>query len=75
MNQELYAFPSGGTALTTFGYLPRYSEYKYMPSRVAGEFRDSLAFWHAGRIFSAKPVLNEAFIQCDTAAIDARHLS
>lgn len=50
-----------------FGYVPRYAEYKFMNSRVAGEMRTSLAFWHLGRIFSqaSPPVLNEEFISAD----------
>jgi hypothetical protein len=49
----------------TFGYVPRYAEYKYIPNRVAGEFRSSLSFWHLGRIFDAKPVLNSEFISAN----------
>lgn len=49
----------------TFGYTPRYAEYKYVPDSVHGEFRDSLSFWHDGRIFSAKPALNAAFVKSD----------
>lgn len=59
-NFELYVqhlFPEN-----TFGYVPRYSEYKYMPSRVAGDFKTSLDFWHLGRIFAAEPSLNPGFI-------------
>lgn len=48
-----------------FGYIPRYSEYKYMNSRVAGDFRDTLDFWHLGRQFTSKPALNSNFIECD----------
>lgn len=52
-----------------FGYMPRYYEYRYIPSRVAGEFRDTLAFWTLGRIFQLdgatdSPELNEEFIEC-----------
>lgn len=46
----------------TFGYTPRYAEYKYHSSEVHGEFLDTLSFWHAGRIFSSRPELNEDFI-------------
>jgi hypothetical protein len=60
--QELYAYQPN--AEDTFGYVPRYSEYKYMPSRVAGDFRTSLDYWHLGRIFEEGPVLNEEFITC-----------
>jgi hypothetical protein len=62
-NAELYA--SGTTIGETFGYVPRYAEYKFLNSRVAGEMRTSLDYWHLGRKFSAKPNLNGAFIQCD----------
>lgn len=48
----------------TFGYTPRYSEYKYLPSRVAGEFQTTLNYWHAGRIFATEPALNQAFVEC-----------
>ena len=61
--QELYAYTA--TAEDTFGYVPRYSEYKYMPSRIAGEFRTSLNYWHLGRIFASQPSLNSTFVECD----------
>lgn len=50
----------------TFGYAPRYSEYKYMPSTVHGQMRKSLAYWHLGRVFDNQPVLNENFVQTKT---------
>lgn len=60
LNKELYAYQGAGN--DTFGYVPRYAEYKFMPSRVAGEFRDSLDFWHMGRIFESVPALNDFFL-------------
>lgn len=64
-NSEIYFSTSdktnGGNS-GTFGYAPRYSEYKYIPSRVCGDFRDTLAFWHMGRIFNSRPHLNEDFV-------------
>jgi hypothetical protein len=63
--QELYAYTS--TKNDTFGYVPRYAEYKYMPSRVAGEFRTTLDYWHLGRIFATEPNLNSTFIECTPA--------
>lgn len=62
-NIELYA--NGVEPNGTFGYVPRYAEYKYMPSRVAGDFRDSLDFWHMGRIIAGDPALNAQFIECN----------
>lgn len=64
-NQELYAYTPTGQ--NTFGYVPRYSEYKYMPSRVAGEFRNTLDYWHLGRIFNTQPALNQTFVECAPA--------
>lgn len=62
-NDEIYISslnPSG-----EFGYQARYAEYKSIPSRVAGEFRDSLAFWHLAQIFSEAPALNDEFIKAN----------
>jgi len=63
VNNELYAYTLSGEE--TFGYVPRYSEYKFMPSRVAGEFRDDLNYWHLGRIFNELPALSAAFVECE----------
>jgi len=62
-NNEIYAYTS--TANDTFGYVPRYAEYKYMPSRVAGDFRTTLDYWHLGRIFDTQPSLSGQFVDCD----------
>lgn len=59
---EVYAYTAN--QLDNFGYVPRYAEYKYIPSRVAGEFRSSLAYWHWGRIFATEPALNQEFVEC-----------
>jgi hypothetical protein len=61
-NNEIYAYTSTGE--DTFGYVPRYAEYKYMPSRVAGEFRETLDFWHLGRKFDTQPTLSGEFVSC-----------
>jgi len=60
--QELFAYTANKEE--TFGYTPRYAEYKYMPSRVAGDFRTTLDFWHLGRIFASEPTLSKEFIEC-----------
>ena len=48
-----------------FGWNDRYAEYRHQPSTVAGNFRDTLNYWHMARDFTEAPVLNESFIQCD----------
>lgn len=50
-----------------FGYQSRYAEYKTIPSSVHGAFRDSLQFWHAGRIFDNAPALNSDFLKIDSS--------
>lgn len=62
-NQELYYQPGNTTANEgTFGYTPRYAEYKTMMDSIHGDFRTSLDFWHMGRIFNSLPGLNTQFI-------------
>lgn len=60
---EVYA---DGTATDdeVLGYQDRYSEYKSLKSRVSGEFRTSLNYWHLGRDFDTHPELNASFIEC-----------
>ena len=65
---ELYAYTGNGT--DTFGYVPRYAEYKFMPSRVAGDFRTTLDYWHLGRKFATEPALNETFIECTPEQVE-----
>lgn len=64
LNKEVYAF-TGTAGLDTFGYVPRYAEYRFLQSRVAGDFRNTLDYWHLGRIFAGPPMLNGAFVEMD----------
>lgn len=63
LTREVYGYSVSSNTL--FGYIPRYAEYKFMNSRVAGDFRTTLDFWHLGRIFANVPALNREFIECD----------
>lgn len=58
-NHELYLF--GANPDDTFGYTPRYAEYKFKNSSFHGQFRTTLDFWHAGRIFGSEPTLSWQF--------------
>lgn len=64
-NQELYFSPSLGQTQQegTFGYTPRYAEYKHIQDSVHGDFRSNLAYWHLGRIFNRAPGLNTDFME------------
>jgi hypothetical protein len=64
LNEEIFADTSLSDT-ETFGYTPRYAEYKHMLSSVHGEFRDTLLFWHMARKFDNLPALNEQFINAD----------
>ena len=68
LNQEIFADylevnPSSNEL--TFGYTPRYAEYKYKQSTVHGDFRDELKYWHMGRTFDTPPALNTEFVESD----------
>jgi hypothetical protein len=65
LNREIFFGLDGVVNDQTFGYTPRYSEYKYQDSRVAGDFKTTLSFWHLGRIFPSRPALNSSFITAD----------
>lgn len=68
LGKELYFAPlaldDAGNA-STFGYVPRYAEYKFKSDRIAGDMRDTLAFWHLGRLFTSRPALDEIFTTTD----------
>lgn len=58
-----YSFDNADEAANeaVFGYIPRYAEYKFHNDRIAGDFRTSLSFWHLGRRFTVRPVLDDIF--------------
>lgn len=62
-NKELFVSDDNFANEETFGYQSRYSEYKYCPSTVHGDFKTNLSYWHLGRIFSALPTLSPEFVQ------------
>ena len=62
---ELYYDPTGATNDETFGYQPRYTEYRFINDSVHGDFQSSLKFWHMAREFETKPALNSSFVQSD----------
>lgn len=63
-NQELFVSEDTEYNNGTFGYTPRYAEYKYHQSEAHGDFRGNLSFWHLNRIFEDKPNLNTTFVEC-----------
>ena len=71
-NYELfYTDESSGLTGTnnagTFGYTPRYEEYRFKQSKIMGQFRSSAITtfdpWHLSQEFSSLPSLNQTFIE------------
>lgn len=58
--RELYYNQADGRGV--WGYQDRYDEYRRLESTVHGEFRTTLDFWHAARLFTSAPALNAAFV-------------
>lgn len=67
-NNEIYSVGADANGYDTFGYTPRYAEYKYIPSGVHGDFKGNLSYWHQGRIFDKAPVLNKSFVESDPSS-------
>ncbi len=66
--QEIYdgeIYAGAASQYGTWAYQDRYDEYRRVPSRTSGEFRDTLDFWHMARIFASEPNLNADFVKAD----------
>lgn len=60
--QELYAYTA--LAADPFNYVPRWTEHRYMPNRIAGQLaQDGLLHWTASRKFDNEPNFNQTFIE------------
>lgn len=69
-NNELYnSFEQGKEAENkgTFGYQPRYSEYRFQNDTVHGEMATTLDHWAMTRKFPDLPALNEDFISAKSS--------
>lgn len=64
------SFVANRSEAPVFGYQSRYADWKFIGSRAAGDFRESLDHWHLTRKFSNTPVLNGTFVQFEDALQD-----
>lgn len=71
LNKEIYCDGSANDA-NVFGYVPRWDEYRHIPSRITGLYRSTSAgtidYWHSSQKFLSLPTLGETFIT-DSAEI------
>lgn len=58
--QPSHASPDG-----VFGYAPAWDDYRFIPSSVAGEFRDVLDDWHMARQLPNDVALNATFVRAN----------
>lgn len=72
LNKELYISETDSDFLpssaqnqlnSVFGYTPRYAEYKSRQDRFNTNFLHDFNWWHLGRIFNNRPVLNQEFLE------------
>lgn len=79
LNREIYANLADGTGSAakdgTFGYIPRYDEYRHKPSKITGNLRSyngagvnaaTLDIWHLSEAYAAQPTLGATWIQSST---------
>ena len=67
INNEELLWRYNGTGVNensgTWGYQPRYEEWRQSLDTVAGQMRNTFTDFHLGRIFSDLPGLTDAFLQ------------
>lgn len=70
LNKEIFSGSSDPNG--TFGYIPRYSEYKYRADTLSGDFLNpwTMSAWHLSRTFFTQPLLNSEFLHIDSKEND-----
>lgn len=78
LTKELYCDGSSNDDLV-FGYVPRFDEYRHIPSRITGIYRSTSAgtidYWHSAQKFTALPTLNSTYITDDSATVVQRNFT
>lgn len=78
LNKEIFIDGSANDAVT-FGYIPRWDEYRHFPTEITGIFRPTaagnIAYWHSSQQFATAPQLNSVFIADDTKTVLNRNFS
>jgi hypothetical protein len=78
LNREIYADGSANDG-NVFGYVPRWDEYRHVPSRISAFFKSTSAtpidYWHSAQKFASLPTLNATFITDDAVTVTQRNFA
>lgn len=78
LNKEIYVRGDANDNLV-FGYVPRWDEYRTIPSQVSGIYRSTAAgtldYWHTSEKFTGLPLLNGNFITDQTKTVIQRNFA
>lgn len=69
-NAELFTSGNKDIDEAEFGYQPIYDDERAETNYVAGDFRDTLNFWHTAQMFVSAPPLNSEFVHVDHTDFD-----
>ena len=65
LSGELYADGDEQANTTEFGFQGRFNELRYIPNRFGAQMRNTFAYYHLGRWFDERPILNSSFVQAE----------
>lgn len=68
LNKEIFLSTSQND--DTFGYIPRFDEYKQTFNTVHGDYTGNMSFMSLGRNFSKLPYLNKSFLTVDQTTVN-----
>lgn len=78
LNKEIYCDGSANDN-NVFGYVPRFDEWRSIPSKIVGIYRDTaasnIAYWHSSQKFASLPTLNSTFIKDDARTVVQKNFS
>jgi len=77
LNKEIYCVGTQAQDDAVFGYVPRWDEYRFIPSQVVGIYKSTAAgsidYWHSAQRFSSVPTLNSTYIRDDAKTVVQRN--
>lgn len=78
LNKEIFCDASANDN-NVFGYVPRWDEYRFIPSQICGIYKPTaagnIAYWHSSQQFSGLPVLGATFITDDSGTVLQRNFA